>query len=64
MENTKAKQIRSISVNVTIYERFRNICSEKGLIGSVQIEHMMAKFINENEDYSNVVENSKESKNN
>ena len=64
MENEKIKQTRSISVDNEIYNRFRTICTEKGLIMSVQFEHMMEKFIRENDDNSNVPDNTGESKNN
>ena len=64
MENVKNKQVRSISVDSEIYCKFRTICIEKGLIMSVQFDHMMAKFIKEYENFSSAADNSKESKNN
>ena len=45
MEKEKTKQIRSISVDSEIYNRFRTICTADGLIMSVQFERMMEKFI-------------------
>lgn len=53
MEKAKTKQIRSISVDSDIYSVFRTICITKGLIMSVQFEHMMVKFIVENQKESN-----------
>ena len=45
MEKEKTKQIRSISVDSAIYNRFRTICNTEGLIMSVQFQRMMEKFI-------------------
>ena len=56
MEKETPKLIRSISVNTNIYNLFRDICMTKGYVMSVQFEHMMSKFISEN----NIVSDSNE----
>lgn len=48
MVKETTKLIRSISVNTDIYNLFRDICMTKGYVMSVQVEHMMSKFISEN----------------
>lgn len=64
MENEKSKQVRSISVNTDIYNKFRTICTVKGLIMSVQFEHMMQVFIKDYTDKSDISQNPETTKNN
>ena len=63
MEKEKTKQIRSISVDSDVYSVFRTICITKGLIMSVQFEHMMVKFIVENQNGIDALYNPKKDKN-
>ena len=63
MEKEKTKQIRSISVDSDIYSVFRAICITKGLIMSVQFEHMMVKFIVENQNGIDALYNPQKAKN-
>jgi len=62
MEKEKTKQIRSISVDSDIYSVFRTICITKGLIMSVQFEHMMVKFIEEQKESAQLLNKSAEYK--
>jgi hypothetical protein len=63
METQKTKQIRSISVDSDIYSMFRTICIMKGLIMSVQFEHMMVQFIEEQNESAQLLNKSTEYKN-
>jgi hypothetical protein len=53
MEKGKTKQVRSISVDHEIYDKFKTICTVRGLIMSIQFEIMMQKFI---EDYPEIID--------
>ena len=44
------RQIISMNVDSKVYSKYANLCKEKGIIMSRQVENFMKKFNEENEE--------------